>query len=416
MSDTATARPRRIGLYGPFGWGNLGDAAIQEAMLHNLRLRLPDAQFLGFSLNPANTEAIHGIPAVSIVRHRGPRAGNPLRRLAALPIACLRELRSVVRAFWILRRIDDFLISGGGQISDDWGGPWDHPYAMLKWMSCARLAGCRVLVVSVGAGPFRDGRSEFLFRLALRLAHARSYRDAGSKRLLASSTFTRLDPVCPDVAFSLPVTPQTEASAQPLVVGISPLCWYYPKPGPWPEQDASRYRRHLSIVEAFALELLRRGHRLVLFSSQIRNDRYAFDDLLAVLRAQSFAGAEDRVVAEATEDLPHLLRQLSQCDLVLSSRLHGVILSYAQHIPVLSLSYDPKIDSVMEQFAQSAYCLDIEAADSIELIERFDELLAALQRERAQIAATATRHRQELAAQYDRLFGPPAPAAKGART
>lgn len=44
----------RIALLTPYNGGNLGDAAIQDAMIANLRSRLPDAQFSGICLNCDN--------------------------------------------------------------------------------------------------------------------------------------------------------------------------------------------------------------------------------------------------------------------------------------------------------------------------------------------------------------------------
>src|SRR5215813_12015498 len=44
----------RIALLTPYNGGNFGDAAIQDAMIANIRLRLPGAQFSGICLNCDN--------------------------------------------------------------------------------------------------------------------------------------------------------------------------------------------------------------------------------------------------------------------------------------------------------------------------------------------------------------------------
>ena len=51
----------RIALLTPYTGGNLGDAAIQDAVIANLRLRLPGAKFSGISLNCDNFVEQHGI-------------------------------------------------------------------------------------------------------------------------------------------------------------------------------------------------------------------------------------------------------------------------------------------------------------------------------------------------------------------
>src|ERR1700719_489534 len=54
-----TPRPR-IALLPPYNGGNFGDAAIQDAMIANLRLRLPDAQISGITLNSTSFLERHG--------------------------------------------------------------------------------------------------------------------------------------------------------------------------------------------------------------------------------------------------------------------------------------------------------------------------------------------------------------------
>ena len=50
----------RVALVTPYDGGNLGDAAIQDSMISNLRLRMPDVQFLGITLNGDNFVTQHG--------------------------------------------------------------------------------------------------------------------------------------------------------------------------------------------------------------------------------------------------------------------------------------------------------------------------------------------------------------------
>src|ERR1019366_4058919 len=50
----------RIALLTPYTGGNLGDAAIQDAMIFNLRRRMPGAQFFGITLDGDNFLRQHG--------------------------------------------------------------------------------------------------------------------------------------------------------------------------------------------------------------------------------------------------------------------------------------------------------------------------------------------------------------------
>src|SRR5665213_3454619 len=57
-----------IGLLDHMGYGNLGDAAIQDSVIANIRKRLPKARLVGFSLSPEDTTKRHGIPSFPILR------------------------------------------------------------------------------------------------------------------------------------------------------------------------------------------------------------------------------------------------------------------------------------------------------------------------------------------------------------
>src|SRR5262249_7548930 len=154
----------RIALLTPYMGGNLGDAVIQDAAIANIRLRLPRAEFSGICLNCDNFVDRHGSDAFPLCgnggffyrMHHG-RIGEPVtaapsrtgvavdsvsHALKRVPVlgwclkkirACWREVRHWIDGYWFLRRHDLVVVSGGGQLNDEWGGPWCHPFALCKW-------------------------------------------------------------------------------------------------------------------------------------------------------------------------------------------------------------------------------------------------------------------------------------------
>ncbi len=68
----------------PYTGGNLGDAAIQEAVIANIRKRIPDAQIVLVTLSPEDTTRLHGMRSFPIdIRTFGP--GFPADEDAATP-------------------------------------------------------------------------------------------------------------------------------------------------------------------------------------------------------------------------------------------------------------------------------------------------------------------------------------------
>src|SRR5579862_95407 len=57
---------KRIGLLDHMGMGNMGNAAIQEAFIACIKIRLPNADLVAFSLNPLDTKKRHNIVSYPI--------------------------------------------------------------------------------------------------------------------------------------------------------------------------------------------------------------------------------------------------------------------------------------------------------------------------------------------------------------
>ena len=194
-----------------------------------------------------------------------------------------KEMMHIAMAYRFMRGFDFLVASGGGQLDDYWGGPWEHPYALLKWGLIARAVGARFVFLSVGTCSLETRLSTLFIRHALKLADYRSYRDQGSKELLGNFSFTQKDAVYPDLAFSFEIPKTLEEQNKPQkakTVGVSPIA--YLSKYSWPKKDFPVYEEYLEHLMLFVEELLRRGYSIVLFSTGTP-DRHVVDEIFDIL-------------------------------------------------------------------------------------------------------------------------------------
>jgi len=424
-----------IALLTPYDGGNLGDAAIQDALIANLRALDANVQLYGITLNPVRTSARHHIPCFPLAvisrpyYQPAPAAAfapsssgqvrarakpnfvqrikrklltiTPFRQLRAL----LREVGHIARSYRFLRQVNVLAVAGGGQLDEEWGGAWGHPYALFKWTTLARLAGASVVVLSVGACQIEGRLTRLFLRRALSLATYRSYRDEGSKQLALAITPLAEGPVVPDIAFSLPVgqyKPVPSASAFPLRIAFSPIS--YGHPGLWPTPNAPHYERYITELAAFASFLLQSGASIVLFSSS-SPDELIFAELRK--RLDSRLRQEDRARILTSEASSHgeLLALFQSVDYVVSSRLHALLLSFLVHKPAIAISYDRKVTCLMEEMGQAAYCFDIKSVTSDNLREAFSEIQTNRQHISSKLSLVQRGYNSAVRSQYQVVRG-----------
>ena len=151
-------KPTKISFFGHFGSMNSGNEATLLAIVSRLRLLFPNCEFCCICTFPENVVATHGIDAVPHTV-RSVRIWDrqvPLgKRLRMAFLGLGEEFREYIRAWRALKGTDMFIIPGTGLLTDAFGLSGWGPYGLLKWSLMARLRGCRVMFVSVGAGPVR---------------------------------------------------------------------------------------------------------------------------------------------------------------------------------------------------------------------------------------------------------------------
>lgn len=414
----------KIGLMGPFGFGNLGDAATQDAIIHHLRQRFPQAELIGYSLNPEDTESRHGIVSFAISRQSWKNDGTrPIAaRMAAIaswfgrqPIPGRRGIERWLRRLPIehalildarrhLSGVDLLVISGGGQIEDYWGGggPWSYPYTLLKWCTIARLSGAKIAVVSVGAGPIRYRLSKLFLRRALALVDYRSYRDVFSQRLAQSIGVATDNGVFPDLAFSLPLP---EKSPEPTArsarrIAIGPIGFM--KPDFWPEENPDQYEAYASKLVVFVRHLIDRGDTIVFIPGEAHYDQVIIGEILDRLELNQ--DAAERIERPKIETVSDLVRELSGVDFVIASRFHNLVLAQMLGKPTLALSYQEKIDSLMNAMGLQEFCFRIPNIDVPTLLQQTTSLEAQSAAIRERLLKNCALYRSNLSRQYEIVF------------
>lgn len=439
-----------IGVFGHYGNENLGDEAIVEASIRNIRKRLPDARIICFSLRPNDTEARYGLQAYPVRntvnggmsrlaememerKHRTPgslgeRVAEPERTktlagrlkaaLKTVPIffSLARLVATIPQAIWRLGREIGFLwrsrtvlkgvnllfIAGSNQFLDNFGGTWGYPYTLLKWTLLAKSTGTKVAFVSVGAGPLSAGMSKLMIRTALALANYQSVRDKQSKALLRGGEQTDFPLVYPDLAFSLPINHDelTRVRAKP-TVGINLMPVYNEKY--WFLPDQEKYRRYVSRMAEFAAFLVQEGYPTFFFSSQ-PYDELAIDDVTDALSNMGLDRNQVPARAKPSNTVAELMEVVRRADVVVATRFHGTVLALHAHRAVLGVCYQLKAIQLLEDMDQKEYAFHLDDFRIEDLKHGFQRLAANLEAKVERIGQRHAEYQHALDEQYGNVL------------
>jgi polysaccharide pyruvyl transferase WcaK-like protein len=393
---------QRIGLFGHFGAGNLGNDGSLEAMLSFLRNARPSAELTCICADPAKIEQEHGLQSIRIGGDEA-TTGLPgvLQRFQPT-----HKLLQGLHAFARARKFDVIIMPGTG-ILDDFSDTFlEMPIKLFTWCLAARLWGARIAFVSVGAGPIKHPVSRWLMKAASRMAQYRSYRDTVSKAFMDSIGFnTSSDPITPDIAFGLPTPESVElapGSSEPLIVGVGVMA-YYGWRGAKAEGAGAIYEAYLAKMACFVLWLLDRGHPVRILMGET-SDWRAVEDLLAIIASTRPDFPRDRIVAEAAHSLHDLMRQIARTHVVVATRFHNIVCAMKMCKPSISISYAKKNDVLMAEMGLGELCQHIECLDVDLLIKQFSALVAERHRHEQTMLQVNALYRARLGQQEQMLI------------
>lgn len=304
-----------LAISGYYGFANAGDEAMLAAMIEVLGELVPDLSITVISGNPADTRQRHGVQAV----HR-------------------LDVPAVVR---LLRRAD-LLVSGGGSLLQDVTSERSlYYYLGVMWL--ARRLGTPVMLYAQGIGPVCGTLAQRVMRCVGNEAALITVRDEGSlaelRRLCIARPRTAVaaDPVLAmhpvDKGLGRAILRRHGLGGAAPLVGLAVREW----------QGWDGYKEALAqAADRLAAE---NGARIVFLPMQCP------EDVAAARRVQERM-RQPAVVLEEDYSTGELLSLVGNLDVLLGIRLHALIFAAIMQVPLVGVSYDPKIDRFLEMLGE----------------------------------------------------------------
>ena len=331
-------RPRRVGISGSYGGYNLGDEAILEVIVRELRGALPVAITV-LSRDAEDTHARHHVDAVQL---------QSLSR---------REAQRLVQSL-------DLLILGGGGIL------YDRDADMfLREVMLAHEAGTPVMVYAISVGPLFEPALRVRVRDALERAAVITVRDQQTRQLLEEIGVEREVLVTADPALLLtpePLTLDEILRAEAIDPDARLIGFSVREPGPAaPDLDIDHYHRLVANAADYLID--RYDAEVVFFPLERRT--YDVQHSHAVLGQMSHAQRATVLKRDYTSG--QLLSLLEHFEFAIGMRLHFLIFSALAGVPFMALPYATKVSGFLQELRLHAPLLgQISAGQLIANIDR----------------------------------------------
>lgn len=395
---------KTVVLSGYYGFNNAGDEALLAAIIQALRELRPALRLVVLSASPAETRKTHGVEAVN---------------------------RSCPFCVWRALRQADLLISGGGSLLQDVTSGRSILY-YLGVVAMALLLKKPVMFYAQGIGPIHRSWARRLTRWIADRVALITVRDADSRQELERLGVKRppvmvtADPVLGMAAGWRKGAAEAEARKTENREESMAGGGVGGPAGSAAERGGGGGEETGAAPSAGAVQrigrvgfALREWKELSGFKEAVRQaaDRLAaegwevffiplhYPDDLSTAKEIARHMSHAATVLEGAKGGPlsaeEVMQAVGSLDLLVGMRLHSLIFAAAAGVPVLGISYDPKVDAFLEQLGEKPVArveeLTVEKLQAaiMFLVERLPQARERLQER--------TRHLGELARENARL-------------
>lgn len=329
----------KVLISGYYGFNNIGDESILRAVVDNLQDRLENIEITVLSQDPVSTAEKYGVKSVN-----------------------RKSIRSIIRAI----RKSDLLISGGGSLLQDVTSKKSILYYLIiMWI--AQLFRKKVFIYSQGIGPINSTLNRKLTSKTLSKVSGIVVRDEASKEFLAEIGVST-DRVV------VTADPVLRIKRAPLIIGEEILR----KEGIKINKDqltvgfAIRERKlNSEFVDELCIVMERliqeQKAQIVLIPFHYSEDVSVIEEIEKRLGDKVYSIKHKYLTNE-------MLSIIGNMDLLVGVRLHALIHSAIMNVPMIGISYDPKINSFMKSIGMKAMC-SIYDFNNQDFIDEFNKIM-----------------------------------------
>ncbi len=338
LRDRQETKRYDVVLSGYYGFNNSGDDALLYAIVEGLRRFLPDVRILVLSARPKDTMQTYQIDA--------------------------KYRFDVVRVCRALKQ-SKLLLNGGGSLIQDATSVQSLYYYLLV-MHAAKRYGCMLYIYANGIGPIRAKNMEAA-RKVIDKADMVTLRDSASmvdlqKIGISSKTPVRVtaDPTMILRGKSRRVVQeifrQEGIPAEGSYIGISVRNW-------------NKNDRQFAEKIALVLERICTKYQVipVFIPMKYPSDIKISERVCELMQVNGYVLQQQYSVFE-------MIGIVEQMDMILGMRLHTLIYAAGTGVPVIGLTYDPKVTGFLEDIGQPRF-IDVSDIDMEQLYGQMEEVL-----------------------------------------
>jgi len=306
----------RVGITGSYGGLNLGDEAILQSMIAQLRRDLPQVEITVFSRDADDTKRRHGVERAVHVR-----------KLSRAEIAPEVE------------RLDLLILGGGGILYDA------DARLYLREVSIAKEKRVPVMTYAIGAGPLDDAGVQKSVAESLEGVDLITVRERAAQQVLEHAGVHREITVTADPALllkpeALPrgILKREGLEGRRRIIGMSVR-----EPGvAAPDLDVNSYHGLLANAADFMVDRFDADVVFVPMERSVLDTQHSHAVIAKMLRAQR------ATVLKGEYTSGQLLSLMGKFDFALGMRLHFLIFAAIQGTPFVALPYAGKVSGFLE--------------------------------------------------------------------
>ena len=309
---------KKVLLAGYYGQNNIGDEAIAEALTKELKRRGYEVSML--SGDRVTSSQIYGVEAYNRQR--------------------LQDIKTAISNC-------DFVILGGGSLIQDVTSSYSLWY-YVGLINLCKMMRKKIYIAYQGIGPINKKQNELLTKLTLNANKKLWIRDEMSINTLreigvvkpsislsSDAVFMLKPPTYEQINVLLAKAGIRNDDGRPLI-GIAPRRW--------------GIDNKASVFAKIADECINRFNAKVVFYAFHKDtDVKYINEICSLMTNRAYIVSDSYLPSE-------VMGMMGAMTLNIGVRLHSLIFSAKMGVPLLGISYDPKIDGFMDMLGMSPVC------------------------------------------------------------